>query len=56
MAPFLPFAAEKCLRMLQLEPDALQWHTALDPLTAGNPLGPAEYLVKKLDPAEVLDA
>jgi methionyl-tRNA synthetase len=55
MAPFLPFAAEKCLRMLRLGPDALRWDSACDRLTEGAALGEAEYLVKKLDPKEVLE-
>ena len=53
MAPFLPFAAQKCLRMLNLDADALRWDSALTPLPAGHALGASEYLVKKLDPAEL---
>ena len=54
MAPFLPFCAAKCQRMLQLDESALAWDTATGELPAGHPLGKPEYLVKKLDPAEVL--
>ncbi len=54
MAPFLPFAAEKCLRMLSLDDAGLQWDKALELLPEGKELGKPEYLVKKLDPAEVL--
>jgi len=50
MAPFLPFGAAKCLRMLALKQDALRWESALDPLPAGHKLEKGEYLVKKLDP------
>jgi methionyl-tRNA synthetase len=55
MAPFLPFTAGKCLRMLQLDEAALRWATATDPLPDGTPLAAAEYLVKKLEPAETQD-
>ena len=54
MAPFLPFAAEKCLRMLSLDETGLQWDKALELLPEGKELSKPEYLVKKLDPAEVL--
>ncbi|MCB9850487.1 MAG: methionine--tRNA ligase [Phycisphaerales bacterium] len=54
MAPFLPFSAERCLRMLGLDESALGWDTASDELPAGHALGETEYLVKKLDPDEVL--
>jgi methionyl-tRNA synthetase len=53
MAPFLPFAAAACLRMLRLDESALRWSSATDELPAGHALGAAEYLVKKLDPAEL---
>ena len=54
MAPFLPFAAEKCLRMLSLGQEALAWNSAAAELPEGSLLGEAEYLVKKLDPETVL--
>jgi methionyl-tRNA synthetase len=54
MAPFLPFAAEKCIGMLHLDSDGLAWARATDELPAGHGLAPAEILFKKLDPAEVL--
>jgi methionyl-tRNA synthetase len=54
MAPFLPFAAQKCMRMLCLEKGALRWDAAVEALPAGHSLGAPEYLVKKLDPAELL--
>ncbi|MCH7814732.1 MAG: methionine--tRNA ligase [Planctomycetes bacterium] len=55
MAPFLPFSADKCLVMLGLDADALQWHRATDELAAGTPLGQAQLLFKKLDPVELFD-
>jgi methionyl-tRNA synthetase len=54
MAPFLPFSAAKCVRMLGLDGAALAWDSACDELPAGHPCGAREMLVKKLDPAEVL--
>ena len=54
MGPFLPFGAEKCRRMLGLDETAAMWTTATDELPDGHALGEAEYLVKKLDPEEVL--
>jgi methionyl-tRNA synthetase len=56
MAPFLPFSARKCLRMLRLDEGALMWDTATDELPAGHALGEPEHLVKKLDPAELVEA
>ena len=53
MAPFLPFSAEKCLAMLNLENDALAWDRATDQLPAGKTLGEAQLLFKKLDPSEL---
>ena len=53
VAPFLPFTAEKCARMLNLEPGYEAWDTALTELPAGQTLNEPEILVKKLDPKEV---
>ncbi|HUU83143.1 MAG TPA: class I tRNA ligase family protein, partial [Phycisphaerae bacterium] len=53
MAPFLPFSAEKCLTMLNLESEALQWDKASEELPAGKALGEPQLLFKKLDPVEV---
>lgn len=53
MAPFLPFSAEKCLAMLNLENNALAWDRATDQLPAGKTLGEAQLLFKKLDPTEL---
>lgn len=53
VAPFLPFAAEKCARMLTLGDDRLRWAAATDELPAGHPLGEPELLVKKLDAKEL---
>jgi methionyl-tRNA synthetase len=52
MAPFLPFSAEKCRRMLNLSDDGRRWESALELLPAGHRLGSAEHLVRKLDPLE----
>ncbi|MCP4592903.1 MAG: methionine--tRNA ligase [bacterium] len=53
MAPFLPFAAQKCLAMLRLDEEALKWASATEELAADHALAPAEILFKKLDPDEV---
>ena len=53
MAPFLPFAADKCLNMLQLHGEALTWDRATEDLPPGAALGKAELLFKKLDPDQV---
>jgi methionyl-tRNA synthetase len=56
MAPFVPTTAERCARMLSLRDDWRQWSTATEPMPAGHALGPAELLVKKLDPEELFTA
>lgn len=48
MAPFLPFAAKKTATMLSLSEGDLAWSEATVELTAGDTLGPAEILFKKL--------
>jgi methionyl-tRNA synthetase len=48
MAPFLPFAAKKTATMLSLAESDLTWSQATTELAAGDPLGPAEILFKKL--------
>ncbi len=53
IAPFLPHSAEKCLEMLNLDQSALLWASAVEPLPDGAPLGSAQLLFKKLDPAEL---
>jgi len=53
MAPFLPFSAEKCLAMLNLDRDALSWHKATEELPPGKALGDPQLLFQKLDPAEL---
>ncbi len=53
MAPFLPFAAEKCLGILRLDNSALAWDRATEELPDGTALGDAQLLFKKLDTAEV---
>jgi methionyl-tRNA synthetase len=53
IAPFLPATAERCARMLSLDGDWRGWSSAGEELSPGRPLGPAEILVKKLDPAEL---
>jgi methionyl-tRNA synthetase len=50
MAPFLPFSAEKCLAMLNLDGRALVWDKATDELPAGTSLNPPQLLFKKLEP------
>ena len=47
MAPFLPFSAEKCRTMLQL--DDLHWSGATEEIPAGHQLGEPEILFRKLD-------
>ena len=54
MGPFLPFAAEKCTRMLGLDESALAWDTATQELPDAHPLGQPEMLFRKLDPEEIL--
>ena len=54
IAPFLPFTAAKCAKMLGIEDRYTAWASATEELPAGNALEKAEILVKKLDPAEVL--
>ncbi|HIJ73950.1 MAG TPA: class I tRNA ligase family protein, partial [Candidatus Hydrogenedentes bacterium] len=51
MAPFLPFSAVKCLKMLGLGTDALTWDEATREVPAGHALGRPAILFKKLDPA-----
>jgi len=65
MAPFLPFSAARCARMLRLaEADGdtgtdvradrvFPWDEATAELPAGKELGEPEILFKKLDPVEV---
>ncbi|MGQ9652299.1 MAG: methionine--tRNA ligase [Phycisphaerae bacterium] len=53
MAPFLPFSAEKCLRMLNLDDAALAWDQATVELPPGHALGQPEILFRKLDPKVV---
>lgn len=53
MAPFLPFTAERCARMLNLAPGFEAWDSALTELPAGHTLNEPEILVKKLDAKEV---
>ena len=45
---------EKCLRMLRLDESARRWETATDELAVGHALGEPEYLVRKIDPAELV--
>lgn len=53
MAPFLPFSARRCARMLNLGEGPLPWDEALRELPAGHRLGEPQVLFKKL---ETLDA
>jgi methionyl-tRNA synthetase len=53
MAPFLPFSAEKCAKMLCLPGRSLPWDGATTELPAGHLLGEPVILFKKLDAAEL---
>ncbi|MCH8967341.1 MAG: methionine--tRNA ligase, partial [Planctomycetes bacterium] len=53
IAPFLPFTARKCARMLALGDDWEIWSSTTDELPDGHPLGEAEILIKKLDAKEL---
>lgn len=53
IAPFLPFTAEKCAKMLKLDEGFRTWSAATDELPAGHTLGKPEILVKKLDAKEL---
>ena len=46
MYPFLPFAAEKVLKMLGREGEAVRWAQADEPIEAGRELAPSEMLFK----------
>lgn len=52
-APFLPATAKTCARMLSLNEGFTRWDSACDHLSAGQALGTAEILVKKLDAKEL---
>lgn len=54
-APFLPFTAEKCKKMLRLSGDYRDWAAATSPLADGHELGQPEILVKKLDAKVLFD-
>jgi methionyl-tRNA synthetase len=50
MQPFLPFAAEKAARMLNLEtPRCFDWDRAAEPIPSGTPIGKPEILFKKIE-------
>jgi methionyl-tRNA synthetase len=49
MAPFLPFSAAKCARMLALPEDGLRWQAAIEELSAGHALGNPVILYEKLE-------
>jgi len=51
MAPFMPFSAARCLRMLNLDASATPaWDQATAELPAGHRLGEPEILFPRLDP------
>lgn len=56
MAPFLPFSAEKCAQMLDINEHFGQWSAATEELPPGHSLGQAQILFEKLeaegDPSE----
>jgi methionyl-tRNA synthetase len=56
MAPFLPFSAVKCMRMLNLpvEGDVVPWDQAMTELEAGHTLNDPEILFKKLEATDLL--
>ncbi len=50
MRPFLPFAAEKAAKFLNLkEPECFTWDQAADLLPAGHPIGEPVILFKKIE-------
>ncbi len=53
MAPFLPFSAEQCGRMLGLPEGGLRWQDATSELPAGQALGEPVILFRKLDATEL---
>ncbi|MFA5864251.1 MAG: methionine--tRNA ligase [Phycisphaerae bacterium] len=54
MQPFLPFAAEKAAKMLNLTgPDCFNWSQAAAGLPAGHPLAEPAVLFKKLEPDKI---
>jgi methionyl-tRNA synthetase len=55
MAPFLPFSAARCARMLQISDEVLPWSGVSEELPGGHPLGEAVMLYRKLDEADLLD-
>ena len=55
IAPFLPFTAQKCPKMLTLDEGYQAWSSATAELTAGHPLGTPEILIKKLDAKDLFD-
>ena len=54
LGPFLPFTADKCLTMLNLESEALQWDRATDELPTGHKLGRPQELFGRLESGEAL--
>ena len=55
MAPFLPFSAAACARMLALGEGRLRWHDATTELPAGHVLGEPAILFRKLEAEELPD-
>ena len=53
IAPFLPFTADRCATMLNLDDGYRAWSAAADELPDGHVLGEARILVKKLDAKEL---
>jgi len=54
-APFLPFTADKCAKMLNLDDSFGNWSSADDELPRGHVLNPPELLIKKLDAKDVFE-
>jgi methionyl-tRNA synthetase len=55
IAPFLPFTAADCARMLNLDDGYQTWSAATEEIPAGHTLNEPEILVKKLDPKELFN-
>jgi methionyl-tRNA synthetase len=53
MAPFLPFSAASCAKMLGLDDDRLSWDEATTELPAGHALGEPQILFRKLETADL---
>ncbi|MFQ5591481.1 MAG: methionine--tRNA ligase [Phycisphaerae bacterium] len=55
IAPFLPFTAASCAKMLNLDDDYKSWSAATTELPPGHRLNEPQILVRKLDANELFD-